>query len=191
MTHENQMADKAITPPAEDARQWFVMRDLKRRNAKMPAYKMFEERQIECFTPMVHRLVKVHGKRENLLVPYMQDLLFVKETRERLDPIVESVPTLQYRFVLGAQHTPMVVRTKDMERFVHAVRSTESPRYYRPEEITPAMLHRKIRIFGGLLDGYEGYLLTLRGSRVKRLLVELPHLLIASVEVNPEYIQFI
>ena len=42
-----------------------------------------------------------------------------------------------------------------------------------------------------LLDGYEGHLLTVRGSKVKRLLVELPHLLMASVEVEPEYIQLL
>lgn len=85
----------------------------------------------------------------------------------------------------------MVVRTQDMERFIHAVESTESPQYYQPNEVTADMLHRKIRIIGGLLDGYEGHLLTVRGSKVKRLLVELPHLLMASVEVEPEYIQLL
>ena len=44
---------------------------------------------------------------------------------------------------------------------------------------------------GGMLDGFEGYLLTVRGSKVKRLLVELPTLLAASVEVESEYIQLI
>ena len=53
------------------------------------------------------------------------------------------------------------------------------------------MHKRKIRIIGGRLDGFEGYLLTVRGSKVKRLLVELPTLLAASVEVEPEYIQLI
>ncbi len=192
MTHEEHLGNTDSRHPAEEAaRQWFVMRDLKRRNAKLPAYKMFRELEVECFTPMVRRLVMVRGKRVNMEVPFMQDLLFVKETRERLDPIVESTPTLQYRFIFGARHTPMVVRTQDMERFIHAVESTESPQYYQPNEITADMLHRKIRIIGGLLDGYEGHLLTVRGSKVKRLLVELPHLLVASVEVEPEYIQLL
>lgn len=192
MTHEEHLGNTDNRYPAEEAaRQWFVMRDLKRRNAKLPAYKMFRELEIECFTPMVRRLVMVRGKRVNMEVPFMQDLLFVKETHERLDPIVENTPTLQYRFIFGARHTPMVVRTQDMERFIHAVESTESPQYYQPNEVTADMLHRKIRIIGGLLDGYEGHLLTVRGSKVKRLLVELPHLLMASVEVEPEYIQLL
>ena len=78
-----------------------------------------------------------------------------------------------------------------MNRFIRAVRASESPQYYLPEEIIPAMLNRKIRIVGGQLDGYEGTLVSTRGSKVKRLLVELPGLLAVGVEVEPEYIQLI
>ena len=81
--------------------KWFVMRDLKRRNAKLPAYKMLEELGIEHFTPMVQKIVKVGGSLEHRTEPFIQDLLFVRETRERLDPIVEKTPTLQYRFLRG------------------------------------------------------------------------------------------
>lgn len=191
MDDEKHSGNRESRHRTEDAKQWFVMRDLKRRNAKLPAYKMCQERGFEYFTPMTHQLVRVQGRRENREVPFMQDLLFIKETRERLDPLVEDIPTLQYRYVLGAQHTPMVVRDADMDRFIRAVASVERPQYYRPDEITPEMLNRKIRLIGGQLDGYEGYLLTVRGSKVKRLLIELPALLAASVEVQPEYIQII
>lgn len=53
------------------------------------------------------------------------------------------------------------------------------------------MLHHRIRIVGGTLSGYEGYLQSTRGSKVKRLLVEIPSLLTAAVEVAPEYIQLL
>ena len=173
-----------ISQLTTDERQWFVMRDLKRRNAKQPAYQMFKDKGMEFFTPMVHKLLTIHGKREDREVPFMQDLLFVKETKEKLDVIVEAIPTLQYRYKLGVQHTPIVVRNTDMERFIKAVEATENPKYYRPEEITPDMLNRKIRIIGGQLDGYTGTLVTTRGSKTKRLLVELPMLLAAAVDVE-------
>ena len=64
-------------------------------------------------------------------------------------------------------------------------------KYYRPEEITPAMRNRRIRIIGGPLHGYEGSLVSVRGTTVKRLLVELPMLLAAAVEVEPEFIQLL
>lgn len=167
------------------------MRDLKRTNAKQPAYRLLAEQQIEVFTPMKWTLVTSKGRKIRKEVPFLQDLVFAHDTREKIDPIVAKCPTLQYRFLRKTYRKPMTVPTSEMERFIHAVSSSESPRYYLPEEITPEMYSRKIRIVGGPLDGYEGCLLTMRGSKVKRLLVELPNLLTAGVEVSPEYIQLV
>lgn len=171
--------------------RWFVLRDLKRANSKQPAYKLFEEKNVEYFTPMKSKLVVVKGKQIRKEVPCIPDLLFVHNSREVLDPIIDEVSTVQYRWVRNKYREPMVVSDAEMERFIHAVSVSGIPKYYLPEEITPAMLNRKIRIVGGPLDGYEGTLLTLRGSKVKRLLVEIPGLLLAGIEVNPDYIQFI
>lgn len=172
-----------------DCLQWFVMRDLKRCNAKLPAYELFKELGIKVFTPMVCKLVVRHGKRCREEVPFMQDLLFVHDTRLTVDPIVEKCNTVQYRYVRGGYKIPMTVRESDMQRFIHAVESSENPRYYTPEEISSDMVGRKVRIVGGPLDGYEGYLQKIQGAHVKRLFVELPNLLTAAIEVQPEYIQ--
>ncbi len=174
-----------------DHLQWFVMRDLKRRNAKLPAYKLFESLGIKVFTPMVWKLVVRHGKRCKEEVPFMQDLLFIHDTRQAVDPIVEKYDTLQYRYIRGGYKVPMTVRENEMQHFIHAVESSENPRYYTPEEITPDMIGREVRIVGGPLDGYEGHLQKVQGARVKRLFVELPNLLTAAVEVQPEYIQLL
>lgn len=180
-----------MTSENDKNKQWFVMRDLKRTNAKQPAYRLLAEQQIEVFTPMKWTLVTSKGRKIRKEVPFLQDLVFAHDTREKIDPIVAKCPTLQYRFLRKTYRKPMTVPTSEMERFIHAVSSSESPRYYLPEEITPEMYSRKIRIVGGPLDGYEGCLLTMRGSKVKRLLVELPNLLTAGVEVSPEYIQLV
>ena len=176
---------------ADDGQTWFVMRDLKPRHAKLPAYKRLKELGIKCYTPTEHRLVVVNGKRVDREVPFMQDLLFVKGTRALLDPVIATTPKLQYRYQKGARCTPIIVRSTDMERFIYAVETTEKPRFYKPEEVTPDMRNRPIRIIGGRLDGYTGTLITTRGSKVKRLLVELPMVIAASVEVEAEFIQFI
>ena len=179
------------TLDGNDRLQWFVMRDLKRRNAKLPAYKLLEGMGIKVFTPMVWKLVVRHGKRNKEEVPFMQDLLFVHDSRQAVDPIVEKYDTVQYRYVRGGYKIPMTVREADMQRFIDAVNSTENPQYYKPEEITPDMIGRKVRIVGGPLDGYEGNLQKMQGARVKRLFVEIPNLLAAAVEVQPEYIQLV
>lgn len=171
---------------------WYVMRDLKRSNARTPAYKQLEGKHIEVFTPMRWRLRVKNGKREREQVPFMQDLLFVHDAREVIDPIVDVTPTLQYRFRKGSGYcNPMTVNEPDMERFIRAVRSSDDPKYYLPGEITSEMCKRRIRIVGGALDGYEGLLLSVRGSKTKRLLVELPGLLTTGVEVNPEMIEIL
>ena len=167
--------------------QWFVMRDLKRPNAKVFAYKFLEGMDIEVFTPLKRQYLST--KREWHEKPLIHGLLFVHGTRDNLDPIVETIPTLQYRYQPGKRQEPMVVPDAEMNRFIHAVNATDSPRYYLPEEITPKMCGRRICVIGGPLDGYEGKLLTTRGSKIKRLLVELPGFLSVGVEVNPDYIQ--
>jgi len=172
-----------------ELRQWFVMRDLKRGNAKQPAYKLLGELKIRFFTPMVWKLRIRQGKRVRQQVPFMPDCLFVYDSRKVLDPLVEQIATLQYRFVKGGNHQPMTVRNADMERFIRAVDAMNNPCFYTPEEINPDMLGKKVRIVGGLLDGYEGCLQKMQGSRIKRLFVELPNLLTATVEVQPEFIQ--
>lgn len=184
--------DDMMTLQEKEEECWYAMRDLKRPNAKLPGYRLLKEAHFEVFTPMRQRPAVRQGRKTLEEVPVIQDLLFVRSTRDRLDPVVERTATLQYRYGRGnGYRNPIVVPRTDMERFIHAVSTSAHPVYYLPEEITPAMYGRRIRIIGGPLDGYEGGLVTTRGSRTRRLLVELPHFLAAGVEVSPDYIMLI
>lgn len=171
--------------------QWFVLRDLRRGNARLTAYDELCQCGYDVFTPQRWEVVNRGGRRSRRLVPVIPDLLFVRTTREAFDPVVQRIPSLQYRYVRGSQATPMVVRNAEMASFIFAVRSLSDTRYFNPDEITPEMCGREIRIVGGPLDGYEGRLLKVRGARVKRLLINLPGLITAAVEVEPEFIQFV
>ena len=168
---------------------WYAMRDPSRRHAKEPAYKLLADLGLEVFTPMTRRIVIVNGRRKRREEPFMQDLLFVRDTRQRLSPIVDKIENLQFRYIHGGYCQPMVVPDDDMERFIHAVSSSRLPRFFRPEEITPEMCGQYVRIVGSALDGYEGYLITVNGSKYKRLMIALPNFLTAAVEVLPEYIE--
>ncbi len=129
--HNSVQPQKSLSVISEfDQLRWFVMRDLKRHNAKLPAYKMLGDMNIKVFTPMVWKLRTRHGKREPQEVPFMQDLLFVHDSRRVLDPIVEMVGTLQYRYMRGGNHIPMTVKDDDMDRFIQAVEATNAPCFY-------------------------------------------------------------
>lgn len=168
---------------------WYAMRDLSRRHAKDPAYKLLAEMGFEVFTPMTRRLVIEKGQRKSKEEPFMQDLLFVHDSRERLDTIVRKIEKLQFRYIRGGYCEPMVVPDADMKRFIYAVQSSRLPKYFRPEEITQDMCGQYVRIVGSTLDGYEGRLIRIKGSKYKRLLVALPNFMTAAVEVMPEYIE--
>lgn len=173
-------------------KKWFVMRDLKRRNSNSLAIHDLGNAGLEVFTPMTQMIMTIGGQRQRRDVPVIQDLLFVHEAKDAIDPYVEMYPTLQYRYLFGkTKDEPMTVRNDEMEKFIFAVGNTEAPKFYRPGELTESMYGRKVRIMGGMLDHYEGRLLSVKGMRKRRLIVELPGLITAAVEVEPDYIQII
>lgn len=173
-------------------KKWFVMRDLKRRNSNSLAIHDLGNAGLEVFTPMTQMIMTIGGQRQRRDVPVIQDLLFIHEAKDAIDPYVEMYPTLQYRYLFGkTKDEPMTVRNDEMEKFIFAVGNTDAPKFYRPGELTESMYGRKVRIMGGMLDQYEGRLLSVKGMRKRRLIVELPGLITAAVEVEPDYIQII
>lgn len=173
-------------------KQWFVMRDLKRRNSNTLAYHELKKAGLEVFTPMTQMIMTIGGRRQKREVPVIQDLLFVHEIKDTLDRYVSKYPTLQYRYLAGKTiDRPMTVRAEEMDKFIFAVSSTDTPIYYRPGELSDAMYGKEVRIVGGLFDRYEGRLLSVKGMRKRRLIIELHNLITAAVEVEPEFIQII
>ena len=85
----------------------------------------------------------------------------------------------------------MEVSEEDMERFIRATRSTDDVLYYKPSSLTQAMVGKRVMILGWPLDGMTGNLLSIKGMRKRRLLVELPDTLISAVDVSPQYIKII
>ncbi len=176
-----------------EERQWFVLRDLKRPNSKTPAYKVLPGLGFQVFTPM-HWVVQDNhkGGKTRLYLPFIAGLLFVNSVKSRLDEVINTTETLQYRFVKGAaQNTPMVVPTREMENFINAVTESEDCIYYSPEEIKPDMFGKRVKIVGGTLDGTVGYLMKRQGSKNKRLILSIKNMLVASVVIESGFIQFV
>lgn len=168
------------------------MRDLKRRTANTLAIHELAKAGLEVFTPMTQMVMKIGGRLQCREVPVIQDLLFVHEAKEILDSVVELSPTLQYRYQRGkTQNEPTTVRNEEMERFILAVSTSETPIYYKPGELTKSMYGKSVHIHGGRLDGYQGRLLSVKGMRKRRLIIELTGLLAAAVEVEPDFIHFV
>lgn len=158
----------------------------------MPAYKLLADLGFEVFTPMRCKIYELRGQKVRREVPYIPDLLFVHTTREKLDPIIDATPTLLYRFVKGGEYCEvMVVREAEMRSFMNVATADAAPKYYSLDEITELMIGKPIRIVGGPLNGTEGKLLSVRGSKKRRIFVNIPNLMGVSTEVSPEFIEFI
>lgn len=171
--------------------KWYVLRDLRRRNSNTPGYAELVARGFEVFTPLRWEFAFRGARRVRRQVPVIADLLFVRSDKESLGAALDIIPSLQFRYRRGQSISePMSVRDADMERFIEAVSLTDSVRYYSLEEITPEMYGKEISVVGGPFDGYSGRLLSLRGSRKKRLIVEIPDFIAAAVEVQPEFIRY-
>ena len=175
---------------------WYVLRDLARPNAKNPAYKQLQaipEMKDCVFVPLKQHVFTEFGKRVVRYVPYMPDLVFVHKSREELDPIVSKIGLLQYRYVRGGkQFEAMRVRHQDFEAFRNAVEGSDNVEYYSYDEVSPRLYGKQIRIIGGRLNGLQGRLMNKRGSKTKRLLIDLQECnLSAAILVETEYIQII
>ncbi len=165
---------------------WYVLRDLKRPNAKKRAYQELQEERYQLggcvFTPI----------QQPANQPFLPDLVFVRATRAQLDPIVRSIGTLQYCYVKGCkQNDPLKIDNERMSQFLRAVSQSCEVDFLKPEEASPARFSKQIRLVDGPLSGTEGRLWSRRGSRVKRLLLDLPGLLTAAIAVDPHSIQLI
>ena len=174
--------------------RWYVLRDLARPNAKNPAYKQLQampEMKDCVFVPLKQKVFMEFGKRVVHFVPFMPDLVFVHKSREELDPIVRQMALLQYRYVRGGkQFEAMSVRAQDFEKFREAVEQIDNVEYYSYEEVSPQRYGEKMRIIGGRRNGFEGRLMSKRGSKFKRLLVDLRECnLAAAIQVESEFIQ--
>lgn len=170
---------------------WFVMRDLSRPNALHPAYLRLQNAGFRVYTPMVYKLVGRGKSKVRALRPALHDLLFVDSERALLDPLVEEIPTLQYRFRRGGVAIPMVIDPVEMDRFITATSGSADIIYYTPGEVSSQMVGREVEILDGPLAGFTGKLLSVKGMRKRRLLVEIKDFITAAVEVNPDFIKFI
>lgn len=188
---DNPSNTKQTFPSLKQVIRWYVMRDLKRSNTLSPAYKVLREKHLEVFTPMQWKIRTRNRVKIREQAPFIPDLLFVHASKKNIDPFVEKIPTLQYRYVRGGYKEEMTVKDAAMNKFICAVNTSSHAEYFKPSEITPQYIGSNIRIIGGPLNGYTGHLLKVRGSRKRRLLVEIPDLITAAIEVKPEFIQIL
>lgn len=154
-------------------------------NSELRTKAMLDDAGIVNFLPLRWDTVEAGGRRIKIQVSLVRNLIFVKSSPQELEPIVRSNPRFQHIYCRGgAKHQPLIVPDGQMEDFIKAVESSEEAEVLSPDEL-PLRRGQWVRISGGSLDGVVGRFMRVKGARSKRLVVEIPRLLAAVVEVDP------
>ena len=147
---------------------------------------------LQAFVPLTY-VVRTHrGQKHRTLVPAVSKLLFVKGTLDEVKDYIKHAHYVVFirKSTFSNKEDYLTVPTKAMEDFIAVTENHEEHvTYFRPEEIS---LHEgdKIRIKGGFYDGREGIIMRIKGKRNKHLVVQIPGVLIAAIELSPEMIEY-
>jgi transcription antitermination factor NusG len=146
---------------------------------------------LQAFVPLKYVVKTVRGQKQRALVPALSKLLFVKGTLEEVKDYIQHAHYVVFirKSTFSNKEKYLTVPTKAMEDFIAVTENYEEHvTYFRPEEIS-LQEGDQIRIKGGLYDGREGIIMRIKGKRNKHLVVQIPGMLLAAVELSPEMIE--
>ena len=146
---------------------------------------------LEAFVPLTYEVKTHRGQKHRVLVPALSRLLFIKGTLDEVKDYIAHAHYVVYiqKSTFSNKEEYLTVSTRAMENFIATTENNEEHvTYFRPEEIS-LQEGDKIRIKGGLYDGREGVIMHIKGKRNKHLVVQIPGILIAAIEMQPEMVE--
>lgn len=147
---------------------------------------------LEAFVPLVYQ-VKTHKKQKyRALVPALPGLMFIKGTENEVKDYMNKshFPVYMRKSTFTNKEEFLTIPTQAMENFIAVTEKNEEHiTYFRPEEIS-LQAGDRIIVKGGLYDGREGIIMRIKGKRNKHLVVQIPGMLIAAVELKPELVAY-
>ena len=161
-----------------DPKSWFPMRVTYSREMKVKGE--LDRLGIECFVPMTQRLVESQKDGETelrrMLVPAINNLIFVRSTQERLSELKRTNEVLEpLRYMMdrtaGIEYEIMTVSDQQMENFLRVARMTDESVMFLDESTIVGKEGKRVRIMGGVFEGVEGVIR--RVKRCKRVVVEI------------------
>ena len=171
---------------------WYVIGSLNRQN-ELKIRDALRLDGKECFVPLRYELVNTRGKKERQMVPAIPGMVFIKEfdTPEKIQEYFQHRKERVFlrKSTFSNREDYLTVSDHDMENFIAITeKAGEKITYYEPGEIHLRPGDR-IRVNGGLYDGREGIIMRVKGKRRKQLVVSIPGVLIASVEMEPDLVE--
>ncbi|MDR2286122.1 MAG: UpxY family transcription antiterminator [Prevotellaceae bacterium] len=140
-----------------------------------------KEASIEYFFPMYYKERKIRGSErcERVSLPLLGNLIFVKSSRNVLDPVLKDVKSrfsisydLYYKDM--SDKKIIVVPENQMKNFIAVAGNGQEQIIYLPNEEVNLEKGVRVRITGGIFAGVEGVFMRVNGD--KRVVVSIPNL---------------
>ena len=166
----------------ETDKQWYVLRVTYRQEMKVK-YDL-DSKKIESFIPMKVSY-KLRGERRvKVLSPAIHNLVFVHLSEQRMKEYKEHT-SLPIRYIMNREtKKPIVIPETQMRNFIGIAGTQDEQLVYLDSNIQNYKPGKKVKIVGGVFEGYEGTLLRIKGDR--RVLVEMPGLIaVATGFIHP------
>ena len=170
--------------------QWFAIGCLSPRK-ELKVRDDARQNGLEAFVPLRYEVKTVRGQKQRSLVPAITGLMFIKGSLDEVKDYTVHAPFQVYirKSTFSNKTDYLVIPTKAMEDFIAITEQHEEHvTYFRPEEIS-LRVGDQIRIKGGIYDGREGVVMRIKGKRNRHLVVQIPGMLIAAVELSPEMVE--
>lgn len=145
---------------------------------------------LEAFVPLVYQVKTHKGQKYRALVPALPGLMFIKGTEIEVKEYMNGshFPVYMRKSTFTNKEEFLTIPNHAMENFIAVTEKNEEHiTYFRPEEIS-LQAGDRIIVKGGLYDGHEGIIMRIKGKRNKHLVVQIPGVLIAAVELKPELV---
>jgi transcription antitermination factor NusG len=175
---------------SENENVWYVLFAVNRKAAKINDF--LTKSNFECFFPLGYKEQRVRNSERTkpTLQPLIENLVFVKSSKERLTPILREIKErfniigdLYYRYREEKKRIIIVVSEKKMRDFIAIAGCTQEHIIYFFNDDVNFEKGTRVRIIGGTFVGIEGIFLKIKG--INRVIVSLPNLLSVATAFIP------
>ena len=172
-----------------EEQEWFA---LKASRKEAMAAEMLEKAGMRVYAPQVKTDMTYRGKKKIVMRSLIPNTLFAYTSFSVLNAIRNVHPFITYCYKkVDGKYKILKIPTREMERFIDSsTKMKDDIAYFHPDEIALNKGDR-VRIVGGVFDGYEGTLLKAKGRAKGMFVINFELLGSLGTHIEPEYIQLI
>ena len=180
---------KIPTSSLQNEPQWFALKVSRKESLAM---KVMEDAGLRAYCPMAATDTTIHGQKKIVERPLIPNTIFVFAPFRRINALKNQNTFITYCYKkVDGKFKILQVPTREMELFIDSSTKMKNDiTYFSPEEVELKQGDR-VKIVGGLFDGYEGTLLKAKGRAKRMFLINFEMLGAIGTHIEPQYIRVI